>query len=524
MSTTKRGEKGRRLALFGKDDLSAFWALFADNLANLILVMGICSGLFEMPDRVVYGRILPGLGLALLIGLSAYAWLAHRLARREQRDDVTALPYGISTPILFVYLFGIIGPVFWKTGDGLLAWQVGLAAACTGALIEVIGSAAGPWLKRHLPRAGMLGTLAGIALTFIAAVPLAELFEHPLIGLPCLVVVLIGLVALVRLPGGVPAGLAAIGLGVAIGLFTGEAELSTAGLGFQPPVPVVGDLWAGFAALAEYPELLAVVVPAEIYNFVETMNNVESAEATGDRYPVRTCQLIDGAGTLVGAVFGSAFPTTVYIGHPGYKRMGGRAGYALGVGGVIFAAALIGALSVLHHLVPMAAVAPILVFIGLVITAQAFQVSPARHALAVVLAMLPHLSNLLLTKWNALRAAAAEVLDQKLPELTAPDMLQAMLGQGAHVAGHAALAGGSILVGLGWGAAAAFIVDRAWWRAALVVTSCGLLSLFGFIHQPQLGLYPDRLWWAYLALGGGLLLVGALRRHFPALADTAAQD
>jgi AGZA family xanthine/uracil permease-like MFS transporter len=514
MNEQAAGATRGSLRLFSKDDLSAFWALFADNLANLILIMGVCTFVFKMPAEVVFGHILPGLGVALLVGLSAYAYLARRLARSQNRSDVTALPYGISTPILFVYLFGIIGPVHAETNDALLAWRVGLAAAFLGGLIEIAGSVVGPWLKRHLPRAGMLGTLAGIALAFIAAVPLAEVFEHPVIGLPSLAVVLVGLVAMVRLPGGIPAGLAAILLGVVIGLCTGDARLSTEGLGFYPPLLVFGDLYQGLRALFENPWIFAVVIPAEIYNFIETMNNVESAEAAGDRYPVRTCQIIDGLGTLVGSVFGSAFPTTVYIGHPGYKRMGGRAGYALGVGVVLFLAAVFGGLAVLHTLVPMAAVAPILVFIGLVITAQAFQASPREHAMAVTMAMLPHLSSLLMVKWGALRTSASRLLPAELPELTSPEMQAIMLDQGAHVAGHASLAGGSILVGLIWGSAVAFMIDRAWYRAALVLAASGLLSLYGIIHAHGLGIYLGSLVWTYLGLAVALATVGLLRKQF----------
>jgi len=502
------------MKLFSKDDLSAFWALFADNLANLIVIMTVCTFVFKMPGEVVFGHILPGLGVALVLGISAYAWLAHRLAAKEHRADVTALPYGVSTPIMFVYLFGIIGPIYWTSKDALLAWRVGVAAAFLGGAIEMAGSVFGPWLKRHLPRAGMLGTLAGIALVYIAAVPLAEIFEHPVIGLPSAAVIFIGLVALVRLPGGLPAGLVAICLGVIIGFGTGDASLTTEGIGFYAPVPVFSDLWQGFAALFQNSWIFAVVIPAEIYNFIETMNNVESAEAAGDRYPVGTCQLIDGAGTMLGALFGSAFPTTVYIGHPGYKRLGGRAGYALGVGGILFLSAVFGFLSVLHGLVPMAAVAPILVFIGLVITAQAFQESPKAHALAVAFAMLPHVSNLLVTKWGSYKNSFAEVFGARMPELTDPDIVQAMLKQGAHVMGHVSLAGGSILVGLFWGSTVAFLVDRAWYRAGVILAGCGLLSLFGVIHAPSLGLYPGQLAWTYLGVSVGIALIGLFGRHF----------
>jgi AGZA family xanthine/uracil permease-like MFS transporter len=185
-------EKKLHYPLFYRRDLTAFWALFADNLANIVILSGICLAVFDMPAQIVFGRILPGLGVSLLVGLSFYVYLARRLARKEQRNDVTALPYGISTPVMFVYLFGIIGPVYWglkasgNADASIIAWQVGMAAAFLGGVIEMLGSIVGPWLKRITPRAGMLGTLAGIAIVWIATVPLAKIFEDPLrwSGLP----------------------------------------------------------------------------------------------------------------------------------------------------------------------------------------------------------------------------------------------------------------------------------------------------------------------------------------------------
>jgi AGZA family xanthine/uracil permease-like MFS transporter len=248
----RKGGETMRLRITG-GDVNAFWALAADNLANLIIISGVCTGLFHMPADIVFGRILPGLGMALLVGLSYYGYMAIRLGRREGREDVTALPYGVSTPVLFVYLFAVIGPVYFKTHDPLVAWQVGMAAAFIGGIIEASGSLIGPWIKRVTPRAAMLGTLGGIAIVWIATVPFAEIFEHPVVGFISLAIILAGLVARVSLPWGMPAGLVAIIIGSAIGFFTGDASWDLSGLGFYAPRFVFSDLFAGLGQIFSNP-------------------------------------------------------------------------------------------------------------------------------------------------------------------------------------------------------------------------------------------------------------------------------
>lgn len=483
-----------------REDLNAFWALLADNLANFVLVAGLCTGVLGLSADVVFGHVFPGLGIALFFGLGFYTWQAHQLAAREGRSDVTALPYGISTPVLFVYVFGVMLPVKLATGDGLAAWQVGLAAAAVGGMLEAGGAVLGPTLKRVTPRAGMLGTLAGIALVWIGAVPLAEIFEMPLVGFPALAIVFAGLVAGLRLPFGVPAGLAAIAVGTAIALPLGEATIDVSGAGLRVPVPVFGDLFAGFELLASHPELLAVVIPIEVYNFIETMNNVESAEAAGDAYPVATCQVADGVGTLIGASFGSPFPTTVYIGHPGYKELGGRAGYTLLSGAILGGAAFLGLVETLYHLVPIAAVAPMLVFITLVICAQAFRAVPDRHAPAVAVALLPHVSSIVVTKVASGVAAARQLAGVDGPALGDAAMVAAFAANGVHWSGQVALQQGAIVTGLIWGGMTAELIDHRPRRAAAFAAVGGVLCAIGVIHAPSLGIHLGELTLGYAVI------------------------
>ena len=497
--------------VFSPGDTSAFWALFTDNLVNLLILSGVCRFVFQMPAEIVFGRIVPGAAIAILAGVAVYTWLA-KWAANKQGKDVTALPYGISTPVMFVYLFGVIGPIYWATEDPLLAWQVGIGAGFMGGIVAALGALVGPFLKRITPRAGMLGTLCGIALVFIGAVPLAEIFEHPLIGFTSLLFILWGLIGRFRLPGNVPAGLVAIAAGTVIALVLGKSQIDVSGIGFYPPVPYVGDLVAGIQYLFANPELFLVLIPVQIYNFIETMNNVESAEAAGDRYPVGLCQVTDGAGTMLGALFGSPFPTTVYIGHPAYKRLDAHAGYVVGVAVVIAAAAFLGLLSFLAGLIPIAAAAPVLVFVSVsLITNTAWAVKPT-HMAAVSFAILPHISAFLMVKWGSLMNALRSSGVEGLPALGDDSLTAALLTEGAHFEGHLALSQGAIITGLIWGAIVADVIDGRFKAAGGFALAAALMSSVGIIHSYTLQL-PQ-----FDGITIGYLIVGAFLCFYPVFA------
>ncbi len=494
--------------IFSRQDFNAFWALFADTLANLLIISAVCRYVFNMPVEIVVGRILPGAAIAIMLGIGVYVYLAQRLAKQENRNNVTALPYGISTPVMFVYLFAVIGPIYWATDDPLLAWQVGIAAGVVGGLIEVLGAATGPWLQRVIPRAGMLGTLSGIALVFIATVAMARIYENPIIGFTALAIVLWGMVGRFKLPFDLPAGLTALVAGTLVAFALGEASISFEGVGVYIPLPYIGDLMVGLQYMFAHPELLAVLIPVQVYNFIETMNNVESAEAMGDKYPVGVCQVTDGVGTMVGGLFGSPFPTTVYIGHPAYKRMHARSGYALGVGIVFFIGSLFGLVAFLGNLIPEAAVAPILVFVGISIIGTSFSSCEPKHAIAVAIAFIPHVSSIIVVKWGSMLNAMRDMGMQNVPDLLDESLAAAMITQGAHVVGQSALANGAIVSGMLWGAFAAFLIDQKITNAVIVAFSAAMLTGFGFIHDSTLHWFSFEtpLVWAYVVLGCMLLL------------------
>ena len=88
-------------------------------------------------------------------------------------------------------------------------------------IIVIIGGFVGPYIRKLTPRAAMLGTLAGISITFISMRPAAQMWEAAWIGLPVLAIILIGFFTDVKLPGNIPVGLVALLVGTAIGWIGG---------------------------------------------------------------------------------------------------------------------------------------------------------------------------------------------------------------------------------------------------------------------------------------------------------------
>ena len=141
--------------------------------------------------------------------------------------------------------------------------------------------------------------------------------------------------------------------------------------------PAIGQVFSGFEFLGI---ILVTAIPFGIYDLVEAMDNVESAEAAGDEYPTTRVLTADGVVSLIGCLMGNPFINAVYIGHPGWKAMGGRIGYSAATGIMVVLLSWFGIISVLLALVPVVAISPILLYIGMLIGAQAFQTTPVKHA------------------------------------------------------------------------------------------------------------------------------------------------
>src|SRR6202521_5220239 len=278
----------KRPAIWTTGDWNAFFGFGTNILVNMLVLTGLLRFVLKMPDSLVFGRILPALGLMMCLSTMYYAWLAYRLALRTGRSDVCALPSGVSVPHMFIVTFVIMLPITLKTNDPIKGWEAGLVWVFFQSFILMIGGFVAPYIRKITPRAALLGTLAGVSVTFIAMRPALEMYMTPVIGLTCFAIILVSWFGGFKYPKGIPAGLVAIAVGTIIawgsnvlglgygGLSVGGVASAVTGFGFSVPLPAIGQIFSGFEFLGI---ILVTAIPFGIYDLVEAMDNVESAEA-----------------------------------------------------------------------------------------------------------------------------------------------------------------------------------------------------------------------------------------------------
>jgi AGZA family xanthine/uracil permease-like MFS transporter len=510
-TTTKAAPPSSTYPIFVKRDLDGFFGLFIDNLVQLLLIIQLCAVFCGMSEEnnqsaLLFKTILPGAAISILFGNILYAMQAHRLAKKEGRSDVTALPYGINTPSLLVFIFFVMLPDYLQHKDPVHAWKMGLIACLGSGIIEFIGSFFAGIIRKKTPRAALLSTLAGIAIGFISMKFAIEIYEKPLISLIPMAIVLVAFFSQVKMPLGIPGGFIAVLVGTLIswgltGVLTMGYTLPTwlanqtmdpnmisvgwAHAGWSPPVFVGGLIWQELLELFKNPNhlvgMLTVVIPMGVFNVVGSMQNIESSEAAGDKYWTMPSMLINSIGTIIGALFGSCFPTTIYIGHPGWKAMGARAGYSTLNGLVISIICLTGVVGVINRIVPMEAGNAIVLWIGIVITAQAFQATPKRHAPAVAVGLFPAIAAWGATVMKgAFIVAGGATMQAILEKSTTADV------NGFLILGLLSMESGYILTCMLTSAMVACLIDRRF-LSAMVWAYCGaVFALLGMTHAIQI--------------------------------------
>jgi len=476
-------------------DWNALFGFGTNILVNLLTLTGLLLYVLQMPATLVFGRILPAAGMMMCMSTLYYTWLAYRLAKKTGRSDVCALPSGISVPHMFIVTLVIMLPIKLATGDPMKGWQAGLVWVFIQSFVLMGGGFLAPIIRKITPKAALLGALAGVAITFISMKPALEMFMTPVVGVVCFSIIMISWFGGVKY-GGIPAGLVAIAAGTLIAWGSNLFGLNFGGMngaalkgsfetfGFEYPHPaislVLGGLHWDFLKI-----ILVTAIPFGIYDLVEAMDNVVSASAAGDDYPTTRVLTADGVVSLIGCLMGNPYINAVYIGHPGWKAMGGRIGYSAATGLMVIVLSWFGVISLMTALIPVVAISPILLYIGMLIGSQAFQESPHRHAPAIVVAIIPSLA-----AWGKLQIDNSLGAISNIHHVTG-DMMASMQQVGIFYHGLSLLGDGSILSGVILGAVTTFVIDRHFYKAAGFAGAGALLTFFGLMHGEAVGAFQN---------------------------------
>lgn len=489
----------------------------------------VAPAVFGTIDDVIFARALPGLGLTMVFGNVYYSWMGARLAAKEGRTDVTALPYGVNTPAAFAFVFSIIQPALFSQAGVCLdnfiaptseaeaqqlatcwedsieyAWKVGVVSNMFVGILSVVFGIFGDLVLRVTPAATLLTSLAGIGVAFLGISQATATFANPVVGLLPLYLMAIGYFADVKFSGPIPISLVIITVGVILGACDEVVTKET----LDAAAEIVDSYGATFAgdALGDWSEIktyIGITFPVALAAAAGTLMNVMSAKKAGDSYPLKEAMISDGVGTMVGALFGTPFGTSVYIGHPAYKKFGAGTLYSVYNCIIFFFFSMFGIFAVIQALVPAQATAPLLIYVGFSICKEALEEMPQRQYPTFIFGILPALAD-----W------ATGLNNASIADL-----------------GLQGMAKSSILLALVQSTIWFYIIERKFKAASLWAVFATFLAAFGVIHQPeatvdsfdteQLLLNPDffqtqtqlRFMIGYLLVTAALVIL-ALLQHF----------
>lgn len=498
----------RSYPFFVRGDLNALFTLFLDNLLNLVILSSILKFGFKFPEDIIYQYMIPGTAFGVMFGDLVYTWLGHRLAKKTGRNDITAMPLGLDTPSTIGMAVFVLGPAFlgYQTlllgkfpadklihQAGMMTWYTGMAVMIWMGLAKTVTAFLGDSIRRIVPAAGLLGSIAGIGLVWLSAEQFTHTMQMPLAGLTVLALVIVTLVAHYRLPWNLPGAAVAVIAGLivyyvtgALGIFGGrlpEFTSSALGLTFHP----FDTGWISFF-MTDAVRFLPVAVPFGLLTVIGGINVTESARLSGDAYETRDILVTEAIATILAGLTGGVSQSTPYIGHSAYKKMGARSGYTFVTALLVGIGGMTGIVGFIVNLIPQTVVAPILIFIGFEITMLAYQATPAEYNMAVSVAILPSILNFGYTKIKLLMEPVLRfqnMIAGMNTSVTIKNAAAAIIpfSVAAEYPYLEAMAQGFLITGMLWGAATAFVIERKLAKASITLIIGGILSLFGIIHS-----------------------------------------
>jgi len=478
----------------------------------------------ETIDDIIFRKSIPGLAMTMVFGNIYYSVMGARLGAKLGREagQTTALPYGVNTPGAFAFLFGVIAPAVGVALGNLgcedlpfttpeeaqvvaqcwsdvatAGWSAGVVANFVVGLISFGLGFLGPLILKVTPVPALLTSLAGIGFAFLGINQLSATFQDPLSGLLPLFLTMVLYYGEVSV-GRVPKSLLIVAVGTILAWADGVTNTETLKQASELVAPYgVSTGLSAFDAFSTIVDNIGTIIPVAFAAASNTLMNVLSAKKAGDDYGAVETMLSDAFGTIVGAFFGTPFGTSVYIGHPAYKKMGAGVAYSFLNCIVFFFFAIFGIFSVVSAVIPTLAVAPLLLFVGLMIVQEAFDSGPTRHYPGIIVGMIPSVVDLMLNS-----GASSD--------------------RATNFVGLQAIQPSAILLSMFLAAISIYSIDRKFLNAFGWSLAAAFAAAIGLLHQPAVS-FEDwttpkfgtdaNLPWRYM-VGWLLVAVLMLSLHF----------
>lgn len=470
--------------------MNAGTTFFLDGVVNLFILASILIGVFDFPDTIIFTRIIPGAALAIFVGNFLLGWEAQHRSRALGGRPVTAIPIGLDISSTFLIAFLVLGPIYVAQKESLgsdeaarLAWYVGMAITLWIGVGKLCLSVLGRTVQNILPNSAVLGTLAGVAITWMGAEPLLGIFEHPEAGMLSLAIIIFSLMAGYRLPFNLPGAFVAVSLGTLIYMLMTVLNVRP---DYVMATPRPTELTLPLLSLGGFEQLfsggisyLGVALPLTLFAAISAVNIVRSAKLVGDDFSTRRVMVIDGGATLISALSGGVVQTVTYLGHTSYKRMGAQMYYAFGAAVVILFLTCVGWIELAASYIPSAVIKGVLIVVAADIVRISLRAVKAEHAPSFIFAIIPAVLAYAYAKlelfYNEASAGFASLGVVGADYFSETSLREYML--------LGVLSRGYILTALLFGAIVCWIVNKQFQRAALAAFICALCSLFGIIHS-----------------------------------------
>ncbi|HEY1241112.1 MAG TPA: hypothetical protein VGF16_11170 [Bryobacteraceae bacterium] len=476
-----------------RGDIDTTIAHLGFNLAQTVIPVFLLLPV-GIPAAFSVAHLLPGYALGFLVGSLGMVGLAVRLARRQDRRNVTAHVYGNNVPAIISYTLSIMLPVYLATHDPVRAWQMGAAAVAWTGLIKLAAAPFARTFHRFIPTAAAMTVFGAAMYSYLALVLLQRVFDHPLVGLVALAIVatsVLGNLPITRWR--IPPFLVAWIIPLLVGFAVGYSRPVWQGISPVWPFSLSPEPVRGLASAVPY---LSVIAPMAIYHVLQDIASVAGAAAVGDEYDVRSVLAVDGLGTLICGLAGSVVTPVVYAMLPPYKAIGARIGFSFWTPLLYLAVTLSGLTVFIAQLFPWPILAAMIAYVSIGVgMATLRRVDPKYLSVVLLGFVLPA------------GAVVAAAMNSALPALqlsAANAAVQAALNRSIYWSSVQGLGNGFLFLVLVVAALVTEIIDRRLGRAAAWCLLASAFSWFGLMHSALMR------WGAQPAYAAGWLAAAAV--------------